>query len=365
MPLTGIPLPAEYEYSSKAHSEVLIFILVLLSVAFGCLLLGADGYAAVFRRLKGAILNEKDRGERALTTVKNLLDWLPDEVRPFTLAVFWMDATTALRAAHTDRPGPIRSLPFNGKRFDLISVRALRQRLLAPAPHPGPEPATPPAATRGQTRHDVAAQANPATAVAGSTPPHETTTHAGQPTGGVLCRGLTDRVWPLIGAAAVIATLIGFGIALATMHWPPPDPAKRAGEDRHQRHPSPQRTIMFGPIVAPTCGAALGTPGGRSNNGAYRARDQVAADRSPSTGLIRRLRRPTLEEPRALARGSEPESRPDDRLPGFALSRARHTCRTPAINEATRSRHCPPCDHAHATASGTHSSGSAGARRWS
>ncbi len=40
---------------------------------------------------------------------------------------------------------------------------------------------------------------------------------------------------------------------------------------------------------------------------------------TPSTGLIRRLRRPILEGSRALAYGSEPESRPDDRLPGFAL----------------------------------------------
>ncbi len=40
---------------------------------------------AVFRRLKTAIIGIKDRGH-VLTTVKQLLDWLPGEVGPFTLA---------------------------------------------------------------------------------------------------------------------------------------------------------------------------------------------------------------------------------------------------------------------------------------
>jgi small GTP-binding protein len=41
---------------------------------------------AVLRRLKGAILDVKDRGDRALTTVKDLLDWLPDKIGPFSPA---------------------------------------------------------------------------------------------------------------------------------------------------------------------------------------------------------------------------------------------------------------------------------------
>jgi hypothetical protein len=124
-----------------------------------------------------------------------------------------MNVTETLRAAQTHRPGSIRSLPFDGERFDVVSVRELRKRALAQAPPPATQPPQPAAVRAGQTRHDVEEPTSPATAGTRSTPSHDPTPRDGQSQGEAPSPRLRDQVWAWVVAAATIASLIGLAIA--------------------------------------------------------------------------------------------------------------------------------------------------------
>jgi hypothetical protein len=130
-----------------------------------------------------------------------------------------MDATTALRAARADGARIMRSLLFNGKRCDITSVRELRQRLLTGASLPSTNPisATPAMAISAEREPALREQDGLATTVPTSAAPPDTDTAESQPAAGAPGTRLRDRVWALVIAASVVASLIGLGLAMAVL----------------------------------------------------------------------------------------------------------------------------------------------------